>query len=191
MLLDHVEVDCVVDVGAYDGGYGELVRSGGYDGPIVSYDPLPTPALRAKAGEDGRWTVREVACGSVPGVAEFHAYGDAHPFNSLHAEAPAMLDRFTIGQATRRQVSVVRLDEDTLTGDSLLLKVDAQGHDASVLDGASGILDRVRIIQTELAATAIYEGVTPLHDMVGRLAGVGLRPDRVLPLGASVGPLAR
>jgi FkbM family methyltransferase len=182
VLLDRVEVDCVVDVGAYDGAYGELVRRGGYDGRIVSYDPLPTPALRAKAGEDGRWTVREVACGSTPGVAEFHAYDDAHPFNSLHAEAPEMHDRFTIGHATRRQVSVVRLDEDALTGDSLLLKVDAQGHDASVLEGAGGLLDRVRIVQVELAATAIYEGVTPLHDMVGRLSALSFDPTGFFPL---------
>jgi len=37
--LAYHNVDCVIDVGANDGGYGEFIRSTGFKGNIVSFEP--------------------------------------------------------------------------------------------------------------------------------------------------------
>ena len=61
-------IDCVFDVRADNGQYAALVRSTGYMGPIVSFEPIPALAerLRTLAAADGRWSVEEVALDESP-----------------------------------------------------------------------------------------------------------------------------
>jgi hypothetical protein len=55
-FLQTLQIDCVVDVGANNGQYADLVRSIGYRGPIVSFEPIPelAKALTARSASDGK-----------------------------------------------------------------------------------------------------------------------------------------
>lgn len=48
-------------------------------------------------------------------------------------------------QSTARRVDSVRLDTVDLAGDSLILKIDVEGHELEVLEGASGLFHAGRI----------------------------------------------
>ena len=39
-LFEHQAIDCVLDVGAHWGEYGEFLRRQGYRGRIVSFEPV-------------------------------------------------------------------------------------------------------------------------------------------------------
>ena len=56
-LIPKLSVDCVIDVGAMHGSYAHLLRRIGYDGLILSADPVPSnvEVLRQQAADDQRW----------------------------------------------------------------------------------------------------------------------------------------
>lgn len=41
-LFDRLAFNCVIDVGAHQGGFGHLIRDLGYTGRIVSFEPVPS-----------------------------------------------------------------------------------------------------------------------------------------------------
>jgi FkbM family methyltransferase len=158
-LLTRLRIDCVLDVGAHDGIYGSLLRQLGYTGRIVSFEPVEAnfERLRRRAGSD--WTVVRLALGSASGEKRItlardpmlHSFLQPNPYGleALPDQIP------TVGSET---VQVARLDEVydeyVRPGDRVFLKVDTQGYDADVLDGAGDRLADVLALQVELAARA-------------------------------------
>ena len=69
------EVDLVVDVGANLGTYRDFLRNHvGYEGQIVSFEPIPAlaAAMRRRALGDAGWTVIESALGDMAGSCQFN-----------------------------------------------------------------------------------------------------------------------
>ena len=52
-VIETHRIDTVIDVGANDGGYGQLLRRGGYKGAIVSFEPLQEEHARLLAATKG------------------------------------------------------------------------------------------------------------------------------------------
>jgi FkbM family methyltransferase len=179
-LLDFHGIDLVLDVGANAGQYGNELREGGYRGRIVSFEPLMTPRqeLCRLAGRDPSWLVApQAAIGDHDGdieinVAENSWSSSILPINETHVAA-APHSRY-VG---RERVPLARLD--TLAppyfgdDDCALLKIDTQGFEAQVLDGATAILPRIRGVQLELSFVPLYDGQALFMEMVTRLQGLG------------------
>ena len=53
------------------------------------------------------------------------------------------------------------------------LKIDVQGYEHAVLDGAAVTLERLETLQLEMALVRLYEGERLWRDMVDRLDGLG------------------
>jgi len=41
-FLDLKSVNCVLDVGAFGGGFASVLRSSGFEGTIISFEPVPS-----------------------------------------------------------------------------------------------------------------------------------------------------
>src|SRR4051812_7368933 len=91
VLFADIDIDLVVDVGAHEGEFGLLTRRSGYEGAIVSYDPLPEPALYSLLDE--RWSFRRVACSDAAGSATMHHFEGSN-FDSLHSPTELNAQRF-------------------------------------------------------------------------------------------------
>ena len=65
-VLRFLRIDCVLDVGAHRGEYALLLRSLGFRGRIVSFEPVSAvyADLAAAAERDPAWETRRVALGS-------------------------------------------------------------------------------------------------------------------------------
>lgn len=187
-VLAHAAIDAVVDVGANTGQYGRMLRSAGYDGPILSFEPLPGPRrlLLEAAAADPRWRVAPaLALGEAAGrvILERSAESD---MSSILAQSP-LLRAISPSSAVleRLEVPCARLDAlEALLEPAwrrLHLKIDVQGYEPKVLDGASGLMARIQTIQLELALKAVYEGEADWRTMVDRLAAMGFEPVLVLP----------
>lgn len=173
-VLRAHDVNCVLDVGANNGQFGGLVRSLGYKGRIVSFEPSPTelPALQAATAHDDKWKVRPVGLAAKPGEAELYLH-PASVFNSLHTALPddelPEVDR-ELAKLFRRsgendtvsvKLSTLALEYPEavagLPDPRVLLKSDTQGHDLEVIEGAEGVMSQVAAVLVELSAQAIYE----------------------------------
>ena len=183
-VLESRGVNCVIDVGAHTGGYGSQLRQAGYQGEIVSVEPVAASfdALRARAESDPRWHARRLALGGAPGTATLQVAREAN-FTSFLRPTRFSLDWFG-GSAVEREeeVEVKRLDAvfDAFVAHvaqpRVLLKTDTQGWDLEVIEGARGVLDRIDALQVELAVRPIYEGAVGWLEAVETLRRLGFRP---------------
>lgn len=187
LLLAELGVDLVVDVGANTGQYGRLLRTWGYTGRILSFEPMRDEyaALARGAEADGRWETVRTALGAEAGELTIHVAG-----NSISSSVLPMLERHvrTAPQSayvSTQVVPVIRLDE--AAGAAVdraarpFLKVDTQGYEATILESAHGLLDRFVGIELELSLQPLYEGQQLMPETMVWLAGHGYRLARLSP----------
>lgn len=187
-LLNTHDIDTVIDVGANDGGYGRLLRRGGYDGAILSFEPLEQAhaSLLLATRDDTGWHVApRMALGKEHTEVDIHVAGNSAsssilPMNPTHEQA-APESRYVGVQ----RVPVRRLDEVRHAaldnGRRLFLKVDTQGYEMMVLEGSDRLLDRVAGIQLELSVTPLYEGQTLYQSMIQWLHARGFELWNLIP----------
>lgn len=176
MLFKRLEVDFVIDVGANAGQFGEMLRRDvGYRGPILSFEPQHDVAqtLRAKARTDGNWRVMEVALGESDGRLELNVCAST-TFSSFKDPDPK--GKFVASQVVtgRDLVEIRRLDSfPVVKGARIYLKMDTQGFDLEVIKGATGLLDRVVAVQTEVAFIPLYKDVPDWQESVATFRRLG------------------
>jgi FkbM family methyltransferase len=181
------EVDVVVDVGANAGQYGEQLREGGYRGRLVSLEPVTEAyeELRRRASADGAWEAVHVAASDADGELTLNVTDDSRsssalPRNERFADKPGW------GAKESRTVAARRLDamadELLRPGERAFLKIDVQGYERQVIEGAGAALGRFQGIELELSVTALYEGQPSLAEMLPLLAARGFRPVSLEPI---------
>jgi FkbM family methyltransferase len=180
-LLRTRGITTVVDVGANEGQYAIKLFDAGYRGQVISVEPMAAAfsALSARAAASPRsWRALRTALGSEPGTLTLNVAG-----NSQSSSVLAMLPLHE--QAAPRSAYVGAEPVPVTTADALfadlaldpaccLLKVDVQGYESAVLDGAAATLEHVAMIEMELSLAPLYAGQALLPDLVGRLEQAGL-----------------
>ncbi len=162
-LINFYQVDMIFDVGANRGQFVKEMRAHGYPGKVVSFEPMSgayaelVQALRA----DRLWKGMQIALGDREGEAEINISG-----NSFSSSLLDLLPRHTqtapaskyIG---KEKIAIKRLDSlmPALYADkSLYLKIDTQGFEYAVLQGATNTLRNFAVgVQLELSAVPLYK----------------------------------
>lgn len=170
-LFNHYGIDVVLDVGANVGQYASQLRKAGYHGKIVSFEPLSTAfsELQRAADGDSDWKILNMALGDENGSAEINVA--ANSFSSsllemLPVHKQAAPDSVYVGKET---IAIRRLDSDfeRLVGpdERVFMKIDTQGFERQVLEGAGLALGRVCGLQLEMSLVALYSGESLFRDM--------------------------
>jgi len=178
-LLARAGITCVIDVGANNGQYGRELRQAGYSGRIISFEPLSQALveLAAQAARDPLWICRKAALGDHLGPVAINVAGNSVsssilPMLEAHREAAP-----ESGYVAKEEVAMITLDsvlpEVAAEDDSIWLKLDVQGFEKQVLDGARKALQNVAAIEMELTMQPLYESQTLYLDMIQRLAASG------------------
>lgn len=163
------EVDGVIDVGANRGQFGRRLREAGYEGSILSFEPIPEAFadLVAMSEQDERWEARNVAVADEPGTLAINVAASSTVSSFLTPTAD--YTRVYSGVEVQRQepVTVVSLDTVEIPFQRPFLKTDTQGFDLRVLAGAHSLLsERVAGVQVELSVIPIYEGMPDFLDVI-------------------------
>ena len=179
-LLDAAGIDRVLDVGANLGQYAAGLRIAGFDGRIVSCEPLLdlyTPLAR-RAVRDPHWTVLRTALGDEVGTATLNVSANAYSSSVLDMLPAHLAAAPGSGYVDKEEVPLTTVDElveqHGLTPGRTLVKIDVQGFESAVLAGAAGALPALAAVQVELSLVPLYDGQPLMADTVDRLAAAGL-----------------
>jgi len=183
-VLRARDINCVVDVGGNRGNFGQLVRTLGYTGRIISFEPSPStlPALSAVAARDAQWEVRPVGLSAKPGTAELRLH-EGPELDSLLSALPGVVEQIPmIAEVGTAMVELSTLEIEYpsivagLDAPRILLKSDTQGHDAEVLLGAKGLPPEIVAVLVELSAQPIYGGQPRMTKVMDILLDDGFTP---------------
>lgn len=183
-LLTHFAIDCVVDVGANTGGYASNIRNLGYSGQIVSLEPLidPFESLSSRVAEDPAWEALRVAAGDKDCDVEINVAGNAGHSSSILA----MLDSHADAAPESRYIGTQLVPQRRLDGllpelgvgpaRPAFLKLDVQGYEAAVLDGAAELFEAGVIVglQMELSLVPLYAGALTYQEGIDRANELGM-----------------
>jgi FkbM family methyltransferase len=182
MLLERLRTTVVIDIGANEGQFALELRAAGYGGRIVSVEPLRAAhaALARAAANDSQWTIADrCAVGANPGKATLHVAGNSVS-SSLREMTATHLDAADYSKYVGiEEVCVVTLADliaqhGGVSDASVFVKVDVQGHERDVLDGAGDRVDTIGGIQIELSLVELYAGQALMPAQVELLAKHGL-----------------
>jgi FkbM family methyltransferase len=188
-LLNHLGIDCVFDVGANVGQFGQMLRRYvGYTGRIISFEPNPTafqPLQKAASG-DPLWHVENFALGASSGMAEFHAY-ESSLLGSFHAFSDSTHAPDSMA-SSHLQIPVQTLEDflprarQTYGFSRPYLKLDTQGFDLEVAKGAGGRMAEFLGVQTEVAFQNIYENAPSFGESLAFFQSRGFVLSRLVPI---------
>jgi FkbM family methyltransferase len=181
-------IDLVFDVGANVGQFARNAREEGYRNTIVSFEPLSVAhgLLIQSAGGDERWIVHErCALGAAPGEANMNVAQNSFsssllPMLATHADAAP--ESVYIGQDLTRIITLDSVfDRYCGGGERVFLKIDTQGYEKQVLDGARASLARIVAVQLELSVVPLYESQLPYRHFLDFFQEAGFTLWSLLP----------
>lgn len=190
-ILRDLRINCVFDVGGNVGQFGRQLRESGYEGRIVSFEPLPHLAakLRASAAEDPDWQVHQCGLGEEPGTAEMTVVDGAGTTSSL-LEASDFGKQWNsrLTGVRREQVEIRTIadvfDEAVAGIDGLrpYLKMDTQGFDLPAFRGAGKRVDEFLGMQSELALVPLYDGMARMPEQLAAYESAGFEIAGMFPV---------
>ena len=190
-LIGDLGIEIAVDVGANIGQYGLALRAAGYEGRILSFEPVGASfrKLERLCRFDDRWTCHRYALGAHRGKGEIRVTR-ASLLSSFRPPADFAQRTFqSAAEVVRTEdVEIRRLDEilPELLGDHagarLFLKMDTQGYDLEVLAGAEGLLEQVDVLQTELSMVPLYDDAPDYLETLRHCRELGFEPVGFFPI---------
>jgi FkbM family methyltransferase len=164
-----------VDVGANRGQYATELRRHGYRGQIVSFEPLEEAfaQLATAAARDVNWTCHHIALGASDGEARINVASNLASSSLLEMGAAHRVGAPSVSITGVETVRVARLDDVLADDRPCLLKLDVQGYEGRVLDGAGETLARAELVECELCTAELYAGQTSARALVDRFDDLG------------------
>ncbi|PKU24464.1 FkbM family methyltransferase [Telmatospirillum siberiense] len=169
--LRGLSVASVLDIGANNGQFALLARHLWPAARISSFEPLADASARFSSvlGNDPSVNLFNVALGVERGEADFHVSRRADSSSML-----AITNRQTAMFPGTEEISMIKVPVDRLdallTANELrppvLLKIDVQGFEIPVLEGSTGIIDRVDHVYCECSFKELYQGQALAHQVV-------------------------
>jgi len=187
-VLDCHAIDRVIDVGANAGQFCDRLRKAHYRGRIEAFEPIPAQvdALKRKFANDPQFRVHACALGEADGEMSLNVFegDDFSSFLSLRQEGRKYFPERTQPKTTIR-VPVRRLDRiDGICNpaDRVLLKMDTQGFDLNVFQGATDVLPNVCALLIECSVIPLYEKMPDFLETLKVFQQAGFLPSGFFPV---------
>ena len=188
-LLKNRDVGLVFDVGANTGQFAEELLEAGFDGRIVSFEPLPDE-WRILSSRAAKWSTWEVsprcALGNSDGEVDIHVAGNSQsssilPMEHAHVTAAPESRYIRTEKVPLRQFSSVA--QPWLAGGAAYcVKLDVQGFEDPVIEGMGEHFAHATVVLRELSLTPMYRGEPLLEAAIQQMRNAGFMPWAIDPV---------
>jgi FkbM family methyltransferase len=159
------QITGVIDVGANVGQFGLDIRRHGFEGLIVSYEPVQQSfgLLSQTINQHQPWKAFQLGLGATESELTINISGNAGLSSSILEMGSLHLENFPDSATVAKQdISITTIDKQLevlgLRPQEIMLKLDVQGFEAEVLKGASQSLSKIPLCFLEVSITPLYEG---------------------------------
>lgn len=190
-IFTALEINCVIDVGANRGQYGDFLRQIGYKGRIVSFEPVSTmfKSVTEHSKNDHAWHIHNLALGAADQTLNINVmkHDDFSSLLPMSSYGSKQFEKETVVTRTE-MVRVVRLDSmmdeiiEGLENPRIYLKIDTQGFDLQVLEGASDCLPLILGLQSEIALHQLYAGMPDYLTSLAKFNASGFSITSLVPV---------
>lgn len=178
--LRNCKVSTVLDIGANVGQFGIDIRRYGFQGQIVSYEPVKISfdKLSKVAKKYEPWKTFQLGLGALESEYIINVSGNSGLSSSLLQMNELHLENFPDSATVFQQdvnISTIdtQLDVLDLRPQDILLKVDVQGFESEVLKGAGQSLSKIPLCYLEVSIVPLYEGELPFLTILNQLSEHG------------------
>lgn len=180
-LIQINQIGMIFDVGANTGQFGKKIRSLGYAGAIVSFEPLSDAyaQLELTAQMYQPWQTVKTGIGDYDGIAEINVSRNSYS-SSLLDMLPLHVESDADAVYIRQETIVVQKIDSIINQYSqpdlnIYVKIDTQGFERQVFEGCRQSFDRIKGFQVELSLQPLYEQETLMPDMIDLLRQAGYK----------------
>ena len=175
-IISHFKIDTLFDIGANTGQYGRKMRELGYRGRIVSFEPVASSfeALKKTSTSDNNWTVNKYALGKENSKSIINISENSYSSSILNLLPTHLESAPQSKYVTQEEIEIKKIDSIFASfynnEDKVMLKIDTQGFEKNVLEGASMSLSNIKIIQLEMSIIPLYENEMLFNKMIDYLS---------------------
>lgn len=180
-MIKTFKIDHVFDIGANTGQFALSLRNHGYRDKIFSFEPLKAAFndLAQNARKDSKWEVFNNALGDEDTESIIHIAANSQS-SSILKMLPTHLNNAPESKyIDNEKISIKKLDSvfpSLCDKDArVMLKIDTQGFEKHVLDGATNSLELIQAIQLEMSLVPLYENEFLYEDMLEFLTQLGFK----------------
>jgi FkbM family methyltransferase len=180
-ILNNYNFDLVLDVGANTGQFAESLIDFNYKGKIVSFEPTSEAhnLLLNRSNNNKNWSIAErMALGNVRGTIDINVTKNS-VFSSVKKIGQEYVD-YNQNAAIQKVEKVEMLTLDAIGEEfikphsNVFLKIDTQGFEKEVLQGATDTLNSINGIKIEMPLIPIYEDIDwDMYDILAFLKEKG------------------
>jgi FkbM family methyltransferase len=177
-ILHNSNVDLILDVGANKGQFALSVLKSGYRGEVLSFEPQSEAhnSLVSISSAFRQWNVApRCALGSSTSKQYLNISKNSVSSSLLNMEAQHLAAAPSSAYIGEELVDIIRLDDIEYQAQRPFLKIDTQGFEGQVLDGARETLRRAVGVQIEISMSELYLGQPSYLSILQRLDELGFR----------------
>jgi|AntRauTorckE5430_2_1112549.scaffolds.fasta_scaffold01476_5 FkbM family methyltransferase len=180
-IIQSQSINTILDIGANTGQYGIYMRKYRYDQKIISFEPLSQAfkGLQSAALKDEKWEVYNYALGNEDSHATINVANNSSSSSILEMLPLHLKNAPHSKYIAQEAIEIKKLDSIFHSlykkGDRVMLKIDTQGFEKQVIDGAKEALENVLIIQLEMSIVPLYKNEMLFVDMINYLNQIGFK----------------
>jgi FkbM family methyltransferase len=190
-LINHYDIDLVLDVGANNGGFGKMLRLEGYKGTIHSFEPVSKTyeELKKVIAKDSNWHAHQYALGATQ-AKQLINVTESSDLASFLSPSSFGKDVYKENLKTSHQEEVIINTVDQFLSKEIhdmrtkkvFLKMDTQGFDMQVIQGSLKSLDSISCVLSEISLNPIYSNMPHYLDSLKSYEELGLMVTGLYPV---------
>ena len=180
LSLHHHNIDTILDVGANSGQFALDLLNLGYQGNIVSFEPLSEAynQLYKNSKKYNKWTIHQkTAIGDFEGNIDINISKNSQSSSILEVTEKHLEAREDSLKIGIEKVKITKLDNIFQMyykkNENFFLKIDCQGYEQKILDGAQQSLKNISGIHMEISFDNLYIDQPFWKNIINKVESLG------------------